>query len=91
MEGYPFETISDGLRIIYNLIDKGNLDNALWEITELEQHLKKKSPSIIEKYHLKTYFIKWRTRLISKDGHGIRLVLDELELLAKKLDNVIID
>jgi fructose-bisphosphate aldolase class 1 len=85
------ETISDGLRIIYNLIDKGNLDNALWEITELEQYLKKKSPGLIEKYNLKTYFMKWRKRLVSTNKHGIRLVLDDLELLAKKLDNVIID
>lgn len=85
------ETISDGLRNIYNLIDKGNLDNALWEITELEQYLKKKSPGLIEKYNLKTYFTKWHKCLINTNRHGIRLVLDDLELLAKKLDNVIID
>lgn len=84
------ETISDGLRIIYNLIDKGNFDNALWEITEFEQYLKKKSPGLIEKYNLKTYFIKWRTRLLRASNHGIRLVLDDIELLAKKFDNVVI-
>ncbi len=85
------ETISDGLRIIYNLIDKGNLDNALWEISELEEYLKKKNPSLIDKYHLKTYFTKWRTRLMRENTRGIRLILDDIELLAKKLDNVIID
>lgn len=85
------ETISDGLRVIYNLIDKGNFDNALWEITEFEQYLKKKSPDLIDKYHLKTYFMKWRTRLLRSSNHGIRLVLDDLEFLAKKFDNVVID
>ena len=84
------ETISNALRIIYNLIDKGNLDNALWEITELEQYLKKKNPALMDKYHLKSYFIKWRTRLL-RANPNIRLVLDDIELLAKKLDNVIID
>ena len=85
------ETISDGLRIIYSLIDKGHLDNALWEITELEQYVKKKNPGLLDKYHLKTYFMKWRTRLMRPNNHGIRLVLDDIELLAKKLENVVID
>lgn len=85
------ETISDGLRIIYDLIDKGNFDNALWEIAEFEQYLKKKSPGLIDKYHLKSYFIKWRTRLVKTSSHGIRLVLDDIDLLAKKFDNIVID
>lgn len=85
------ETVSDALRIIYNLIDRGNFDNALWEITELEQYLKKKNPRLIDKYHLKTYFMKWRTRLMRTSNYSIRLVLDEIELLAKKFDNVVID
>lgn len=85
------ETISDGLRIIYNLIDQGNFDNAMWEITEFEQYLKNKNPGLIDKYHLKTYFIKWRTRLLRTNKHDIRLVLDDIELLAKKFDNVVLD
>lgn len=84
------ETISDGLRMIYNLIDKGNLDNALWEISEFEQYLSTNNPVLLEKYRLKTYFLKWRTRLLRRDPQGIRLTLDEMEHLAKKLDNVII-
>ena len=84
------ETISDGLRMIHNLIDKGNLDNALWEISEFEQYLSTNNPGLLEKYRLKTYFLKWRTRLLRTDPQGIRLTLDEIEHLAKKLDNVII-
>lgn len=85
------ETIADGLRIIYSLIENGQLDNALWEISELEENLRKKNPALIDKYHLKTYFVKWHTRLLRDSPQGIRLVLSELELLIRKLDQVVID
>lgn len=85
------ETIADGLRGICNLIEKGQLDNALWEITELEENLRKKNPGLMDKYHLKTYFVKWHTRLLRPNAQGIRLVLSELDLLIRKLDQVMID
>ncbi|AET69191.1 hypothetical protein Desor_3724 [Desulfosporosinus orientis DSM 765] len=85
------ETIADGLRSIYKLIEKGQLDNALWEITDLEENLRKKCPGLIDKYHLKTYFSKWRTRLLRTNAQGIQLVLSELDLLIRKLDQVVID
>lgn len=85
------ETIADEFRIIYNLIENGQLDNALWEITDLDENLSKKSPALMDKYHLKTYFVKWHTRLLRNDAQSIRLVLSELELLIGKLDQVVID
>lgn len=80
--------MSDALRIIYNLVEKGHLDNALWEIMELEQYLKDKNQGLMEKHRLKTYFTKWRTRLLKKDNSSIRFVLNDIDLLAKKLENV---
>ncbi|AHF06792.1 hypothetical protein [Desulfitobacterium metallireducens] len=83
------ETISNGLRIIYDLICKDDIDNALWEVNELEQYLIQNAPGLIEKYHLKTYFTKWRNRLMRNQNHNFNLVLDEIELLANKFDNII--
>ena len=82
------ESISDGLRTIYNLIDRGYIDNALWEITELEQYLIANSPGLIEKYYLKTYFMKWRNRLLRPQPNNTRRILEEIELLANKLENI---
>lgn len=84
------ETISNGLRIIYDLIYKGDIDNALWEVNELEQYLIQNAPGLIEKYHLKTYFTKWRNRLISNRNPNFNLVLEEIEFLANKFENIVL-
>ena len=85
------ETLSDALRIIYNFIKNGNLENALWEISELEQHLRSKNAALLDKYQLKTYFSNWRTRLLRANSQGIRLIINDLELLIRKLENISID
>jgi hypothetical protein len=85
------ETLSDALRIIYNFIENGNFENALWEITELERHLRSKDSSLMDKYQLKTYFANWRTRLLRANTQGIRLILNDLDLLIKKVENISID
>lgn len=84
------ETISSALRLIYDLICKGDIDNALWEVSELEQDLIKNAPGLTEKYHLKTYFVKWRNRLMRTYNHNFSLVLEEIELLANKFENIVI-
>lgn len=85
------ETISNTLRIIYNLIYKGDLENALWEINELEQYLNQNAPGLIEKYHLKTYFTKWRNRIVRTHNQNLNLLLDEIEHLAIKFENIVIN
>jgi hypothetical protein len=80
------ESLSDMLRSIYNLVSRGNIDNALWEITELEQYMIRNCPVLLEKYYLKTYFIKWRNRLL-RTKPNLRVILEEIELLANQLEN----
>lgn len=91
MEESALETISNGLRLIYILISKGDLDNALWEVNELEQYLNQNAPKIMERYHLKTYFTKWRNRLMRYQNNNFNLVLEEIELLATKLENIVLN
>ncbi|WP_425801910.1 hypothetical protein ACHOLT_14305 [Desulfitobacterium sp. Sab5] len=85
------ETISNALRIIYDLIHKGDLENALWEINDLEQYIMQNAPILIEKYNLKTYFTKWRNRLIRSHNQNLNLLLVEIEHLAIKFENVVIN
>lgn len=91
MEDKSLETISNGLRIIYNLIYKGDLENALWEINDLEQYIMQNAPALMDKHHLKTYFTKWRNRLIRSHNQNLNLLLEEIEHLAIKFENIIIN
>lgn len=86
------ETISTALRSIYNLISNGHVDNALWEVKELEEYLNQSAPHLIEKYHMKRYFIRWRNQLMRNriQTQNLSPVLEEIELLANKLDHIVL-